>query len=182
MKYLSLCQAIALSLALAFTSITPAVARDHDRDSARSHKAQRDCPKCSRAKKKYDSKEVVRTTKTIDHSGTVDTKTEVPSTRVIETNHLVVHENETKNVGTVQHNHTVVDKEIVVTKRNVDHKYINRVINEVKHEYRTIRRHVVEEREIPGRVRYLGDDPTRAYGKAPQHTHRAVRRSHGSRY
>jgi len=176
MKYVSLCHAALLSLALATISTTTA-ARDHDRDSARRHHTQRDCPKCSRAKKKYDSKEVVRTTKTIDHTGTVDTRKVIPSTRVIETNHLIVHENETKNVGTVQHNNTIVEKEIVLTKRNVDHKVINKVINEVKHEYHTIRRHVIEEREIPGRVRYLSDEPIRAYGKAARHEHRRGFRS-----
>ena len=167
MKYLSLCQAALLSLALATIS-TAAVSRDDDRDAVK--------------KKKYDSQEVVRTNKTIDHTGKVDTKTVKPSTRVIETNHLIVHENETKNVGTVQHNRTIVDKEIVVTKRNVDHKYVNRVINEVKHEYHTIRQHVVEEREIPGRVRYLTDEPIRAYGKATRRAHHAPRRSWRWRY
>jgi hypothetical protein len=171
MKHLTLCQTALLSVTLAFVSSAPVTARDLDGDTARSHRAQRDCPKCSRAKKKYDSKEVVRTTKTIDHSRADDSKTAIPSTRVVETNHLIVHENETRNVGTIQHNHTIVDKEVVVTKRNVDHKYINKVIDEVKHEYRTIRQHVIEEREIPGRIRYLGDPPARAYGKAARHNH-----------
>ena len=168
MKYLSLCQAALLSLALATIS-GAAVSGDHDRDSAAK-------------KKKYDSQEVVRTNKTIDHTGTVDTKTVNPSTRVIETNHLIVHENETKNVGTVQHNRTIVEKEVVLTKRNVDHKYINKVIDEVKHEYHTIRQHVIEEREIPGRVRYLSDDPVRARGKPARRTHHASRRPSRWRY
>jgi|SRR6185503_16747905 len=181
MKYVSLCQAALLSLALAAVD-TAANARDNDRDSARSHRAQRDCPKCSRAKKKYDSREVVRSIKTIDHTRTDDSKTVIPSTRVIETNHLVVHENETKNVGTVQHNRTIVEKEVVLTKRNVDHKYVNTVINEVKHEYHTIRQHVIEEREIPGQVRYLNDRPIRAFGKAKRSAHHATRRSMRWRY
>jgi hypothetical protein len=177
MKYLSLCQTALLVLALATIS-QAAVARDHDRDSARSQRAQRDCPKCQhQKKKKYDSREVVRTTKTNDHTATVETKSVIPSKRVVETNHLIVHENETRDVGTVQHNRTVVEKEIVLTKRNVDHKYINKVINEVKHEYHTIRRHVIEEREIPGRVRYLGRDPIRAHGKATRGARHASRRA-----
>jgi hypothetical protein len=162
MKYFSLRQAALLSLALA-TIHSTAFASDQPR-------------------KKYDSKEVVRSSKTVDHTGTVDTKREIPSTRVIETNHLIVHDNETRNVGTVQHNRTIVEKEVVLTKRNVDHKYINKVINEVKHEYHTERRHVIEEREIPGRVRYLGGDPIRAYGKATRRAHHASRRSTRSRY
>ena len=74
----------------------------------------------------------------------------VPSKRLIETNHLIVHENETRNVGTVQHNHTIIEKELVLTKRNVDNKHVNTVVNLVEHKYNTERKRIVEEREIPG--------------------------------
>ena len=95
----------------------------------------------------------------------------VPSKRVIETNHLIVHENEVRNIGTVQHNHTIIEKELVLTKRNVDHKYVNTDVNLVEHKYNTERKRVVEEREIPGEVRHLRCDcprgkPVRAYGMA----------------
>jgi hypothetical protein len=108
----------------------------------------------SRAKR-YDSTEVIKKTKDVDRSRVINTRSVVPSRRVIETNHLVVHENETRNVGTVQHNHTIIEKELVLIKRNVDHKYVNTVVNRMRHTYRTIRRRVVEVREIPGEVRHL---------------------------
>lgn len=134
----------------------------------------------SRAKR-YDSTEVIKKTKDVDRSRVINTRSVVPSRRVIETNHLVVHENETRNVGTVQHNHIIIEKELVLIKRNVDHKYVNTVVNRVRHTYRTIRRHVVEVREIPGEVRHLrGCDcnhrgsyrtaqPIYAYGPAPRY-------------
>lgn len=115
-----------------------------------------DCYKCP-PPRNYDSQEVVKNTKDIDHSRVIDTQSVVPSKRVIETNHLIIHENEIRNVGTVQHNHTIIEKELVLTKRNVDHKNVNTVVNLVEHKYNTQRQRVVEEREIPGQVRYLKD-------------------------
>ncbi len=38
----------------------------------------------------------------------------------------------------------------MLTKRNVDNKYVNTVVNLVEHKYNTQRQHVVEERELPG--------------------------------
>ena len=94
----------------------------------------------------------------------------VPSRRLVETNHLIIHENETRNIGTIQHNHTIIEKELVLTKRNVDNKYVNTVVNLVEHKYNTQRQHVVEERELPGENRDLRDcncdRPLRAYGMA----------------
>jgi hypothetical protein len=94
----------------------------------------------------------------------------VPSKRLIETNHLIIHENEVRNVGTIQHNHTIIEKELVLTKHNVDHKYVNTVVNLVEHKYNTQRQHVVVEKEIPGEVRHLRDcncdRPLQAYGMA----------------
>ena len=77
----------------------------------------------------------------------------VPSKRLIETNHLIIRENETRNIGMVQHNHTIIEKELVLTKRNVDTKNVNTVVNLVEHKYNTERKRVVEEREIPGEHR-----------------------------
>jgi hypothetical protein len=58
----------------------------------------------------------------------------------------------------------------VLTKRNVDNKYVNTVVNLVEHKYNTERKRVVEEREIPGEVRDLKDcncdKPLQAYGMA----------------
>ena len=94
------------------------------------------------------------------------------SMRMIEANHLIIRENETRNVGTIQHNHTVIEKELVLTKRNVDTKTVDTVVNLVEHKYNTQRQRIVEQRELPGTVRDLrdcncdGPRAVRAYGMA----------------
>ena len=144
-------------LALGLSAATPAFAGD---DGSR---AANDCYKCP-APKTYDSQEVVKTSR--------ETKSVAPSRRVIESNHLIIRENETRNVGTIQHNHTVIEKELVLTKRNVDTKTVNTVVNLVEHKYNTQRQRIVEERELPGTVRDLrdcncdGPRAVRAYGMA----------------
>lgn len=127
----------------------------------------------------YDSTEVAKVTKDVDHSRVIETQSVVPSKRVIETNHLIIRENETRNVGVVQHNHTIVEKELVLTKRNVDTKHVNTVVNLVEHKYNTERKRVVEERDVPGHNRDLHDCncdkpvptpyPVQAYGMAPKY-------------
>ena len=116
----------------------------------------RDCYKCP-PPRNYDSTEVIKTTKDVDHSRVIETQSVVPSKRLIETNHLIIRENETRNTGVVQHNHTIIEKELVLTKRNVDTKHVNTVVNLVEHKYNTERKRVVEEREIPGEHRDLRD-------------------------
>jgi hypothetical protein len=145
----------------------------------------RDCYKCP-PPRNYDSTEVLKTTKDVDHSRTIETQSVVPSKRLIETNHLIIRENETRNVGVVQHNHTIIEKELVLTKRNVDTKHVNTVVNLVEHKYNTERKRVVEEREIPGENRDLRDcncehpgkglpvygqatKPVDAYARAPKY-------------
>ena len=163
MKYLTVCRGALLALSLAVVS-TSASAGDYGRGN------NRDCYKCP-PPRNYDSQEVVKKTRYVDHSRVIETQSVVPSKRLIETNHLIIHENETRNVGTVQHNHTIIEKELVLTKRNVDNKHVNTVVNLVEHKYNTQRQRVVEEREIPGQVRDLKDcnceNPVRAYGMAP---------------
>jgi hypothetical protein len=146
------------------------------------------CYKCPPPRPNYDSTEVVKTTKDVDHSRTIETQSVVPSKRLIETNHLIIRENETRNVGVVQHNHTIIEKELVLTKRNVDSKTVNQVVNLVEHKYNTERKRVVEEREIPGENRditcpcdrpghfpgkgipaYGQAKPVDAYAKAPKY-------------
>jgi hypothetical protein len=152
-------------LALGLAAVPPAFAGEYG------NRAVNDCYKCP-APKKYDSQEVVKTSRDVDHSAVIETKSIAPARRVIETNHLIIRENETRNVGTIQHNHTVVEKELVLTKRNVDTKTVNTVVNLVEHKYNTQRQHIVEEREMPGTVRDLREcncDTTRAiraYGMA----------------
>ncbi len=156
-------------LGLAATS-TPASAGDYGRGGHPDGvTVTNDCYKCP-PPRNYDSQEVVKQTKDIDHSAVIETQSVVPSKRLIETNHLIIHENEVRNVGTIQHNHTIIEKELVLTKHNVDHKYVNTVVNLVEHKYNTQRQHVVEEKEIPGEVRDLRDcncdRPVRVYGMA----------------
>ena len=68
--------------------------------------------------RKYDSEEVIKNTRTIDRSRDINTITEVPVRRRIrETNHLVIHENETRNVGVIRHNRIIIEKEIRYVRR-----------------------------------------------------------------
>ena len=168
MKYLTVTKGALLALSLAVVS-TSAFAGDYNGGSSAGYGGQRDCYKCP-PPRNYDSQEVVKKTRDVDHSRTIETQSVVPSKRLIETNHLIIHENEVRNVGTVQHNHTIIEKELVLTKRNVDNKYVNTVVNLVEHKYNTQRQHVVEEKELPGQVRDLKDcnceSPVRAYGMA----------------
>lgn len=172
MKYLTVCQGALLALSLAVVS-TSASAGDYDRggQTAGYSGGGRDCYKCP-PPRNYDSQEVVKQTKDVDHSRTIETQSVVPSKRLIETNHLIIRENEVRNIGTVQHNHTIIEKELVLTKRNVDTKHVNTVVNLVEHKYNTQRQHVVEEREIPGENRDLRDcncdRPVQVYGMATQ--------------
>jgi hypothetical protein len=115
-----------------------------------------ECRNCPPARH-YGTQEVIKTTREVDHSKVIETQSVVPSKRVVETNHLVVHENETRRVGTVLHNHTIIEQELVLTKRNVDHKTVNTMVDAVEHKYNVERRHIVVEREIPGEVRYLSN-------------------------
>ena len=140
--------------------------------AAESYRAANGCAQCA-SPKKYDTQEVQKSVKEVDHSAVIETKSIAPARRLIETNHLVVHENETRNVGVVQHNHTVIEKELVLTKRNIDNKTVNTVVNLVEHKYNTQRVREVEERELPGTVRDLrdcncetGTRAVRAYGMA----------------
>jgi hypothetical protein len=66
---------------------------------------------------KYDSEEVIKNTRTIDRSRTINTVTEVPVRRTRETNHLVIHENVTRNVGVIRHNRIIIEKEIRYVRR-----------------------------------------------------------------
>jgi hypothetical protein len=146
MKYLTVKGAL-LAVVLAVAA-TPAMAGDYGPGHHRS-----DCYKCPQPRPNYDSTEVIKQSRDVDHSRVIETQSVVPSKRLIETNHLIVRENETRNIGTVQHNHTIIEKELVLTKRNVDTKNVNTVVNLVEHKYDTQRKRVVEEREIPGEHR-----------------------------
>ena len=149
MKYLTVKGAL-LAVVLAVAA-TPAMAGDYGPGY------RNDCYKCPAPRPNYDSTEVIKQSRDVDHSRVIETQSVVPSKRLIETNHLIVRENETRNIGTVQHNHTIIEKELVLTKRNVDTKHVNTVVNLLEHKYNTERKRVVEEREIPGENRDLRD-------------------------
>jgi hypothetical protein len=71
-----------------------------------------DCANCP-PPVKYDSQEVVKTTHDVDHSQVINTTTVVPMPPKVRThNHLVIHENETRNVGVILHKNTIIEKEI----------------------------------------------------------------------
>src|SRR5947207_7155728 len=151
MKYLTVCQGALLALSLAVVS-TSASAGGYNGGQTAGYGGQPDCYKCP-PPRNYDTQEVVKQTRDVEHSRTIETQSVVPSKRVIETNHLIIRENETRNIGTVQHNHTIIEKELVLTKRNVDTKNVNTAVNLVEHKYNTERKRIVEEREIPGEHR-----------------------------
>jgi hypothetical protein len=168
MKYLTVCAASLLAFGLA-ALVTPTFAAD---DGARRQRAgQSDCTKCPKLRPHYDSTEVVKDSKVVDHSRVIEAQSVVPSKRLIETNHLIIHESEVRHVGTVEHNHTIIEKELVLTKKNIDHRYVTNNVNLVEHKYNTRRLHVLEEREIPGKVRHIRCNChrpplVRAYGMA----------------
>jgi len=168
MKYLTVCQGALLALSLTVAS-TSAFAGDYGGGPVAGGYGGRDCYKCP-PPRNYDSQEVVKQTKDVDHSRVIETQSVVLSKRLIETNHLIIRENETRNIGPVQHNHTSIEKELVLTKHNVDNKYVNTVVKLVEHKYNTQRQHVVEERELPGEHRDLRDcnceRPLQTYGMA----------------
>ena len=95
-----------------------------------------DCADCP-PPRRYDSQEVVKKVRNIDHSRVINTRTVVPArTRVRETNHLVIRKNETRHVGVIRHNRIVVEKEI---------RYVRRVpvetrVELITHKYRVVDR------------------------------------------
>ena len=166
MKRLTACQGAVLAVVLA-AATTPATAAEDGPVAA----SRKDCIKCPAPRPKYDSTEVIKQTRDVDRSRVIETQSVVPSRRVIETNHLIIRENETRNIGTVQHNHTVIEKELILTKRNVDTKTVNTVVNLVEHKYNTVRKRIVEVREIPGEHRDITVHarPVSAYARAPRY-------------
>ena len=99
-----------------------------------------DCPPA----KKYDSEEVIKTTKDVDHSRVINTTTEVPvGRRVKETNHLIIHQNETRNVGVIRHNNTIIDREVRYVRP------VEIVVNVVTQRYRVVHRPALYEVVVP---------------------------------
>jgi len=107
-----------------------------------------DCP----APRVYDTQETIRTTRDIDRSQVIETQSEIPAgTRVNETNHLIVRENETRNVGVIRHKHTIIEKDV---------RYVRRVpvvttVSFVVHKYRVV--------ETPATIAVPVPDPRPIY-------------------
>ena len=73
-----------------------------------------DCP----LPRGFDSQEVVRNVRTIDHSKVINTVTVVPGVRRGKsTRHLVIYLTEIRHVGVIQHNHTIIEKTIRSVRR-----------------------------------------------------------------
>ena len=107
----------------------------------------RKCKGCAAPRPHYDSQEVVRTTRDVDHSRTINTQSvvQVPSRTVRTKNHLVIRKNTIRHVGVVRHNHTIIEKEIRYKRRPTIHPrariYAGPVtVNFVTQQYRTVRR------------------------------------------
>ena len=86
--------------------------------------------------RKYDSEEVVKTSRDIDRSRVINTTTVVPVRRPVkEINRLVIHKNTIRNVGVIRHNHTIIEKEV---------RYVRRIPIETVVEFVTQKYRVVE--------------------------------------
>ena len=85
------------------------------------------CKNCPASRPHYDSQEVVRTTRDVDHSRVINTQSMVPvSKRYRTTNHLVIRKNTIRNyVGVIRHNHTIIEKEIPPGRGQLRHAKIS---------------------------------------------------------
>ena len=99
MKYVATMLTAALVLGLAGISTASAGGPGYGNGN-------RDCYKCP-PPRNYDSTEVIKNTKDVDHSKVIETQSVVPSKRLIETNHLIIRENENSQCwrGSAQPHH-----------------------------------------------------------------------------
>jgi hypothetical protein len=85
----------------------PATAQDAVQDTPAGK-----CYDCPAPRDHYDSEETIHTTKDVDQSRVINTQSEVDmGRRIKETNHLIIRDNEIRNVGVIQHNHTIYERE-----------------------------------------------------------------------
>jgi hypothetical protein len=140
------------TLAILAASLAVAFAAQAQAQSAR------DCKDCPKPRPHYDSQEVRKNTRTIDHSRTIETRTVVPvKRRTVTRNHLVIHKNTTRHVGTVRHRHTIVEREIRYVRPRAP-----TVVNFVVHDYRIVRRRWTDPDPRPI---YVAPIPECVYGK-----------------
>ncbi len=100
------------------------------------HSTQSNCPDCQQQRPHYDSQEVIKTSRDVDHSRTINTESvvEVPTKERVH-NHLVVRKNTIRNVGVINHNHTIIEKEIRYRPRPVYERPV--MVRSVKQKYYT---------------------------------------------
>jgi hypothetical protein len=95
-----------------------------------------DCADCA-PRRRYDSQQVIKKVRNVDQSRVINTRTVVPvSTRVKETNSLVIRQHETRLTGVVRHNHTIIEKEV----RYVRRVPVQTTVEFVTHNYRVVER------------------------------------------
>lgn len=89
-------------------------------------------PACSECPlpKGFDSQEVVKNVRTIDHSKVINTVTVIPAGRRGKvTRHLVIHLTEVRHVGVIQHNHMIIEKTIRSVRPSIHFKRYRRAPN-----------------------------------------------------
>jgi hypothetical protein len=149
--------ALAGSLLIAALYAAPASAQDAYQDTVQDtyqdavqNKPIEKCYNCPAPRDHYDTQETIHTTRDVDKSRVINTQSVVEGGRRLkETNHLVIRENETRNVGVVQHNHTIYE---------VEPRYVIRVPKITVVSYVTQRYHVVEQpamMTVPVAVRHV---------------------------
>jgi hypothetical protein len=80
-------------------------------DTRETLRARAECRDCPKPRDHYDTQETIRTTRDVDHSRVIETQSEEQMSRQVkETNHLIIRENETRNVGVIQHKHTIIER------------------------------------------------------------------------
>lgn len=127
--------ALAVAVLIAGLLAAAASAQDAVQDTPQEAPVQK-CYDCPKPRDHYDSEETIHTTKDVDKSQVINTQSEVVvKRRLKETNHLIIRENETRNVGVVQHNHTIYE---------VTPRYVVRVPKVTVVSYVTQRYYVVD--------------------------------------
>jgi hypothetical protein len=132
--------AAALLSMLVVALSTPAFAMDY---------RGKPCKSCVKPRPHYDSREVVRTTKDVDHSRIINTQSVVyvKGPKPVRThNHLLIRKNTIRHVGVVRHNHLIIEKEIRYRRPRVYAPAVT--VNFVTQKYHTVHRPALVEAPI----------------------------------
>jgi hypothetical protein len=107
------------------------------------------CKNCVKPRPHYDSQEVVRTTKDVDHSRVINTQSVVyvKGPKPVRThNHLLIRKNTIRHVGVVRHNHLIIEKEIRYRRPRVHAPPVT--VNFVTQKYHTVHRPALVEAPV----------------------------------